>query len=122
MADEFDLLETNSNQKSEKVDVNWGKAIDTMKSKLSQEDDPERRQKILNATLDDVVGIYLAGFVLKSSEVIEEQTENLEEVVNSTLNKGKEIFNDITSNETEVEAEPEAKEEPIVEKNRQESD
>jgi chromosome segregation ATPase len=57
MADEFDLLETNSNQKSEKVDVNWGKAIDTMKSKLSQEDDPERRQKILNATLDDVVGM-----------------------------------------------------------------
>jgi len=55
MADEFDLLETNSQEKSEKVDVNWGKAIDTMKSKLSQEDDPDRRQKILNATLDDVV-------------------------------------------------------------------
>ena len=76
----------------------------------------------LSSILGTVVGIYLAGFVLKSSEVIEEQTENLEEVVNSTLNKGKEIFNDITSNETEVEAEPEAKEEPIVEKNRQESD
>ncbi len=57
MADDFDLLETNSNQKNEKVDVNWGKAIDTMKSKLSQEDDPEVRQKILNATLDDVVGM-----------------------------------------------------------------
>jgi chromosome segregation ATPase len=57
MTDEFDLLETNSNQKSEKVDVNWGKAIDTMKSKLSQEEDPDRRQKILNATLDDVVGM-----------------------------------------------------------------
>jgi len=55
MADDFDLLETNSNEKTEKVDVNWGKAIDTMKSKLSQEDDPEMRQKILNATLDDVV-------------------------------------------------------------------
>jgi len=55
MADEFDLLETNSNDKTEKVDVNWGKAIDTMKSKLAQEDDPESRQKILNATLDDVV-------------------------------------------------------------------
>ena len=51
----FDLLETNSNEKTEKVDVNWGKAIDTMKSKLAQEDDPEMRQKILNATLDDVV-------------------------------------------------------------------
>ena len=55
MSDEFDLLETNSNEKTEKVDVNWGKAIDTMKSKLAQEDDPEMRQKILNATLDDVV-------------------------------------------------------------------
>jgi chromosome segregation ATPase len=55
MADDFDLLETNSNQKTGKVDVNWGKAIDTMKSKLAQEDDPQTRQKILNATLDDVV-------------------------------------------------------------------
>jgi len=55
MSDDFDLLETNSNEKQQKVDVNWGKAIDTMKSKLAQEDDPESRQKILNATLDDVV-------------------------------------------------------------------
>ncbi|WP_299555000.1 microtubule-binding protein [Seonamhaeicola sp.] len=57
MSDDFDLLETNSNEKTEKVDVNWGKAIDTMKSKLAQEDDPEVRQKILNATLDDVVNM-----------------------------------------------------------------
>jgi len=55
MSDDFDLLETNSNEKTEKVDVNWGKAIDTMKSKLAQEEDPQSRQKILNATLDDVV-------------------------------------------------------------------
>lgn len=55
MVDEFDLLETNANEKQEKVDVNWGKTIDQMKSKLAQEDDPEMRQKILNATLDDVV-------------------------------------------------------------------
>jgi chromosome segregation ATPase len=55
MSDDFDLLETNSNQKTGKVDVNWGKAIDAMKSKLAQEDDPQTRQKILNATLDDVV-------------------------------------------------------------------
>jgi len=55
MSDEFDLLETNSNEKQEKVDVNWGKTIDQMKSKLAQEDDPEMRQRILNATLDDVV-------------------------------------------------------------------
>ena len=57
MSDDFDLLETNSNEKAGKVDVNWGKAIDTMKSKLAQEDDPEVRQKILNATLDDVVAM-----------------------------------------------------------------
>ena len=57
MSDDFDLLETNSNEKTEKVDVNWGKAIDTMKSQLAQEDDPESRQKILNATLDVVVGM-----------------------------------------------------------------
>ena len=55
MADDFDLLETNSQEKTEKVDVNWGKAIDQMKSKLAQEDDPQSRQKILNATLDTVV-------------------------------------------------------------------
>lgn len=58
MADDFDLLETDStSSKQEKVDVNWGKAVDQMKSKLAQEDDPEMRQKILNATLDDVVGM-----------------------------------------------------------------
>mgnify|MGYP001049658496 FL=1 len=55
MSDDFDLLETNTNEKAKKVDVNWGKAVDTMKSKLAQEDDPQKRQKILNATLDDVV-------------------------------------------------------------------
>ncbi|MDP5231764.1 MAG: microtubule-binding protein [Cellulophaga sp.] len=57
MADDFDLLETESTSKQEKVDVNWGKAVDQMKSKLAQADDPQIRQKILNATLDDVVGM-----------------------------------------------------------------
>ena len=55
MADDFDLLETESNDKQQESKVDWGKAVDTMKSKLSQEDDPQIRQKILNATLDDVV-------------------------------------------------------------------
>lgn len=57
MSDDFDLLETDSSSKQEKVDVNWGKTVDQMKSKLAQEDDPQVRQKILNATLDDVVGM-----------------------------------------------------------------
>ena len=40
------------------------KTIDQMKSKLAQEDDPEMRQKILNATLDDVVDetVKLSGY------------------------------------------------------------
>jgi chromosome segregation ATPase len=58
MSDDFDLLETDSSkQEQEKVEVNWGKTVDQMKSKLALEDDPEVRQKILNATLDDVVGM-----------------------------------------------------------------
>ena len=57
MADDFDLLETDKSTTQGKVDVNWGKAVDQMKSKLAQEDDPEVRQRILNATLDDVVGM-----------------------------------------------------------------
>ena len=57
MSDDFDLLETDSGPAQEKVDVNWGKTMDQMKAKLAQEDDPEVRQKILNATLDDVVGM-----------------------------------------------------------------
>ncbi|WP_433991518.1 microtubule-binding protein [Kordia algicida OT-1] len=57
MADEFDLLETSGAQQEQKSNdkVDWGKAIDQMKSKLAQEDSPEVRQKILNATLDNVV-------------------------------------------------------------------
>ncbi|WP_298422068.1 microtubule-binding protein [uncultured Kordia sp.] len=57
MADEFDLLETSGSQQEQKSNdkVDWGKAIDQMKSKLAQEDSPEVRQKILNATLDNVV-------------------------------------------------------------------
>ena len=33
--DDFDLLETESNSKQDKVEVNWGKAVDQMKSKLA---------------------------------------------------------------------------------------
>jgi chromosome segregation ATPase len=57
MADDFDLLETSGSEQKQKTNdqVDWGKAIDQMKSKLAQEDSPEVRQKILNATLDSVV-------------------------------------------------------------------
>lgn len=54
--DDFDLLDTSSSD-SKKVQVDFGQVVDKMKSELSQSTDPEVRQKILNATLDNVVGI-----------------------------------------------------------------
>jgi len=80
MSDDFDLLETDSSsQKSQKLEVDWGKAVDQMKSKLAQEEDPEMRQKILNATLDDVVGMAEKD---RSSllEAIKDLTDYQEEV------------------------------------------
>ena len=40
MSEDFDLLETDSGTSQEKVNVDWGRTIDQMKSKLSQEEDP----------------------------------------------------------------------------------
>jgi len=54
--DNFDLLDTNSSEQKS-VEVDFGQVVDKMKSQLSQQSDPEVRQKILNATLDSVVGI-----------------------------------------------------------------
>ena len=51
MSDDFDLLETDSSKQDKKVEVDWGKAVDQMKSKLAQEDDPEMRQKILKRNM-----------------------------------------------------------------------
>lgn len=54
--DDFDLLDTSATEiKAGKVD--FGQVVDKMKSQLTQNSDPEVRQKILNATLDSVVGI-----------------------------------------------------------------
>jgi len=54
--DDFDLLDTSATEiKAGKVD--FGQVVDKMKSQLTQNSDPEVRQKILDATLDSVVGI-----------------------------------------------------------------
>ena len=54
--DDFDLLDTSS-EKIKASQVDFGQVVDKMKSQLSENDDPEMRQKILDATLDSVVGI-----------------------------------------------------------------
>jgi len=75
-------------------------------------------QLFVSSIVGTLVGTYLAGLIVKSTEVFEEQSNNLEDVVNSTLNKGKEIFEDLKNKDSKVveEAKQEIKEEPEVEK------
>lgn len=63
-----------------------------------------------------LVGTYLANFVFKSSEVIDEKGDSLIDAVKDTVEKGKEFINDLDSkddkvvedNKIETKAEPEA--------------
>lgn len=61
-----------------------------------------------------LVGTYLTGFIFKSSEVIEEQSESLEDKFQEVVVKGKEFIEDIKTKEPEVleEVKKEIKEEP----------
>ena len=59
-----------------------------------------------------LVGTYVAGFIFKSSEVIEEQSESLEDKFQDVIEKGKDFIEDLQTKETneveEVEGENEA--------------
>lgn len=52
-----------------------------------------------------LLGTYLATFVFKSSEVIDEKGDSLMDAVKDTVEKGKEFINDLESKETKVETE-----------------
>lgn len=52
-----------------------------------------------------IIGTYLAGFIFKSSEIIEEQTDSLEGKFEKVLEKGKDFIEDLKGKETEVVAE-----------------
>ena len=50
-----------------------------------------------------LIGTYVANFVIKSSEVIKEKSDSLEDMVNETIDKGKDFIEDLkTKNEEEV--------------------
>lgn len=49
-----------------------------------------------------LIGTYLANFVLKSSKVIEEQSETLEDKFDSVLEKGKDLIEDFKNKDNEV--------------------
>lgn len=66
-----------------------------------------------------LLGTYLANFVLKSSKVIEEQSESLEDKFDNVVEKGKDLINDLKTKDTKVveEAKEEIKTEPTEKMN-----
>lgn len=48
-----------------------------------------------------LIGTYVANFVIKSGDVIEEKSDSLEEIVKDTIEKGKDLIEDITINDKE---------------------
>ncbi|WP_406683949.1 hypothetical protein N1F78_14835 [Seonamhaeicola sp. MEBiC1930] len=57
-----------------------------------------------------LIGTYLANFVLKSGKVIEEKSDSLGGIVQDTLEKGKDIIEEIKAKDDEVKPEEEIKE------------
>jgi len=58
-----------------------------------------------------VLGTYLANFVLKSGKIVDEKSESITELVSGTIEKGKEILDDITTKEEPEDVAEEAIEE-----------
>ena len=52
-----------------------------------------------------VLGTYLANFVLKSGKIVDEKSESLTDLVSDTIDKGKEILDDITTKDEVEEVE-----------------
>jgi len=46
-------------------------------------------------TVGTIIGTYVAGFVFKSGEVIDEKSESLEDIVSDTIEKGKDFIEDL---------------------------
>lgn len=49
-----------------------------------------------------LIGTYLANFVIKSTKVIEEQSETLEDKFDNVVEKGKDFIEDLKKKDTEV--------------------
>ena len=49
-----------------------------------------------------LLGTYLANFVLKSSEVIDTQSESLEDKFEGAMEKGKDLFNDLKNRDNKA--------------------
>ncbi len=52
-----------------------------------------------------LAGTYLANFIFKSGEVIEEKSDSLEDIVHDTIEKGKDFIEDLKTKDVEEEIE-----------------
>jgi len=59
-----------------------------------------------------LLGTYLSGFIFKSTEIIEEKTEDLSETFQEIVEKGKEFIEDIQENDASESTKTETKETP----------
>lgn len=62
-----------------------------------------------------LIGTYVSHLVIKSGDVIEEKSDSLEDIVHDTIEKGKDIIEDIKNKNEEVEEVEEPVEEPKTE-------
>ena len=64
-----------------------------------------------------LLGTYLANFIFKSSEVIDEKSDSIEDMVHDTIEKGKDFIEDLKTEKPKVikEAKKEIAKEPKVE-------
>ena len=51
----------------------------------------------VSSIIGTVLGTYLANFVLKSGKIIDEKSSSLTDLVSDTIEKGKELLDDITT-------------------------
>jgi hypothetical protein len=49
-----------------------------------------------------LVGTYLANFIFKSSEVIEEKSDSIEDIMHDTIEKGKDFIEDLKTKDVKV--------------------
>ncbi|TYP98125.1 hypothetical protein C7447_103295 [Tenacibaculum adriaticum] len=49
-----------------------------------------------------LIGTYIAGLIFKSSKLIDEQADSLENIVQDTIEKGKDFIEDLKTNDVEV--------------------
>ena len=48
-----------------------------------------------------LAGTYLANFIFKSSEVIDEKSDSIEDIVQGTIEKGKDFIEDLKTKDAE---------------------